>query len=84
MENAALRPMDETGSDDGEGKKRSICQQTNLENGRKHLHKPFALNAFLTCGNKSVGPPVGLSGSGTKWGVVEASHCGMGVKEWSE
>ncbi len=37
-------------------------------------HSCLALSALLTNGNRSVGPPLGLVGSGTKWGVVSASH----------
>lgn len=38
------------------------------------LHVFLALNTFWMLGNKSVGPPVGLSGSGTKCGCSDASH----------
>ena len=41
---------------------------------RRNLHVFLALNTFWMLGRRSVGPPVGLSGSGTKCGFSDASH----------
>jgi hypothetical protein len=40
----------------------------------RHLQRVLASKRFWMCGSRSVGPPVGLSGSGTKWGFSSASH----------
>lgn len=55
------------------------CTQADVSTRRApgsvaYSHVFLALNTFWMLGSRSVGPPVGLPGSGTKCGFSDASH----------